>query len=441
MPEPGEVAPARGRLGPIALTALVIGNMVGSGVFLLPSTLAPYGGASVLGWAVSAVGSMLLGLALARLARRRPAAGGPYAYTRDAFGEFAGFQVGWGYWISCWTGVAALAIATVGYLGDLVPAVLASPFAASATAIGAIVLLCAINVSGVRRAGGVQVVTVVLKLLPLFAIAVFGFARFEPEHFRPFNPSPLPLFGAVQACLAQTLWAFTGFESASVAAGEARNPERDVPRATLLGIGLATVLYVVCTVAVMGLVPREVLVNSNAPFADAARELWGSSAGKLVAAVAFVSCFGALNGWILVSGRMPLAIARDGLFPRFFQRLSRSGTPAQGLVLSCALACAMVVANTSGSLVAMYNAMIVLATLSALVPLVFAAMAEALVSLRERRAGAASATAGIVIGFAAFGYGLLVVGGAGHVYVYWGFLLILSGLPFYVVARARPPAG
>ena len=429
--------PAGRQLGLVALTALVLGNMVGSGIFLLPSALAPYGGVSVLGWLVSAAGSMAFGLVIARLARRAPAVGGPYAYTREAFGEFAAFLVGWGYWISCWQAQAAIAVAMVGYLGTLVPFVAAHPLL---VALGSIVLLAGVNVAGVREAGAVQVATTLLKLLPLLAIALFGFARFEPTHFAPFNPTGKGLGSATLGCLALTLWAFQGFESASIAAGEVRDARRNVPRATLIGIGCATLLYVASTLAVMGLVPREELATSTAPFADAAVRLWGPSAGKLVAIGGFVSCFGALNGWILVAGRMPLAIARDGLFPAWFARLSPRGTPAVALLLSCALACGLVLARYTGSLVAMFEGMTVLATLSALVPFVFCAAADVLLSARDRaaEAGRPSRTA-TPLALLAFAYGLFTIAGAGAENVMWGFLLLLGGIPVYVLARIRHP--
>jgi APA family basic amino acid/polyamine antiporter len=423
-------------LGLVALTALVVGNMVGSGIFLMPSALAPLGGTSVLAWVASAAGSLCFGLVIARLARRMPVVGGPYAFTREAFGEFAAFLVGWGYWISCWQAQAAIAVSMVAYLGELVPFVAHHPMG---VALATIVALAAVNVRGVREAGFVQVATTLLKVLPLLAIALFGFARFEPAHFTPFNPTETSLPVAVMSGLALTLWAFQGFESASIAAHEARDARTNVPRATLLGIALATVLYVASTLSVMGLLPRAELAASTAPFADAAGVLWGSGARELVALGAFVSCFGALNGWILVAGRLPLAIARDGLFPPFFARMTARGTPGLGIALSSALACVLIVLRYSGAggLVALFQAMTVLATLSALVPFVFCAMAELLLCARERRAGAAASPGMVVISLLAFAYGLVTIAGAGAENVLWGFLLLLGGIPFYVLARVR----
>lgn len=427
-------------LGLWTLTALVVGNMIGSGVFLLPASLAPYGGASFLGWVVTAGGSMAIGLVFARLARRMPAAGGPYAYTREAFGDFAGFLVGWGYWISSWSAVAAIAVAMVGYLGALVPAATASPVAAAASAIVAIVLLTAVNVAGVRQAGIVQLATTVIKILPLLAVALFGLSRFEVSHFQPFNPTGGSLFAAVQGCLALTLWAFLGLEAATVPAGDVRDPRRTIPRATLLGIGIAATLYIVATAAVMGMVPHEVLASSTAPFADAARVLWGSGAGSLVALGAFVSCFGALNGWILIASQVPMAIARHGLFPPSFARLSPRGTPAFGLLLSSTLACLLVIANYTKALVAMFTGMILLSTLASLIPFVFCAMADLQIAITERSRGAHEPL-GRAFGITgiAFVYGLLATAGSGQETVFWGFLTLLCGIPFYILTRWRNP--
>ncbi len=422
----------RKALGLSTLTALVVGNMIGSGVFLLPASLAPFGGVSFLGWLVTAAGSMMLGLVFARLARRAPEAGGPYAYTRQAFGDFAGFLVGWGYWISCWSALAAIAVAMVGYLGEFVPGLATTPPLAAGTAIAAIVLLTGVNAAGVREAGLVQFVTTVVKMLPLLGIALFGLSRFETANLEPFNPTGRPLPLAVGGCLALTLWAFLGLEAATVPAGEVSDPKRTIPRATVLGISVATVLYVASTGVVMGMVPREQLAASTAPFADAAEILWGPIGGKLVAAGAFVSCFGALNGWILIAGQMPAAIARDGLFPPLFARLSGRGTPAQGLLVSSGLSCALVAANFTQALVAMFTAMILLSTLASLIPFAFSAMAELHLTLRERRPGT---LIGVAVALLAFTYAMVAIAGAGESTVFWGFLAFLGGIPFYVLTR------
>jgi APA family basic amino acid/polyamine antiporter len=411
--------------------------MIGSGVFLLPASLAPFGGVSLAGWLVTTVGSLLLALVFARLARRLPAAGGPYVYAREAFGDFAGFLVGWTYWICCWTAVAAIAVAMSGYLGALVPG-LSGNGAAAATASAAIVLLTAVNVAGVRQAAWVQVATTLIKVLPLVAIIAFGLPRLVPAHFTPFNPGPGGTLAALQATVALTLWAFVGLEAATVPAESVRDARRIVPRATLAGVSIAAALYVLGTTAVMGMVPRETLAASTAPFADAARALWGQGAARLVAAGAFVSCFGALNGWILCQGQVPMAVARDGLLPPWFARLTGRGTPAGSIAVSSALAVALVLANHTRGLVGMFTWVILLSTLATLVAYVFDSMAYLMLEARDRARGSTRSLAGtIVLASAAFAYSLVACVGAGREAVFWGFLLLVAGIPLYVAARWR----
>ena len=427
-------------VAPVALVgfwtaaALVVGNMIGSGVFMLPASLAPYGGVSLIGWVISASGSVLLAMVFARLGRREPAAGGPYAYTRRAFGDLAGFLVAWGYWISSWSTNAALAVAFVGYLDPFFPTVVRHPPSAAIAAIATLWLLTAVNIRGVATAGHVQVVTTALKVLPLLVIGFAGLAALQPAHFA-ITPRELPALGRdVMATVTLTLWAFLGLESATIPAASVRDPDRTIPRATMAGTLVAAAIYLISTVGVMGVVSPDVLAKTTAPFADAARTLFGDPAAMVVAIGAAISCFGALNGWILIVGQLPLAVARDGLFPRAFARISPRGTPVTGMVVSGLLSTALIALNYTRGLVDLFTFIILLATLSTLVPYVFCSLAELLVERGEatgRRRGAG------VVSALAFLYALVAVAGAGAETVYWGFLLLLVGLPVYVAIQRR----
>jgi APA family basic amino acid/polyamine antiporter len=280
----------RGRvLGLWMCTALVVGNMVGSGVFLLPASLGAYGGISIVGWLITTAGALVLALMFSRLSRMMPAAGGPFAYTRRGLGDFAGFLVAWGYWISIWTSNAALAVALVSYLTAFWPGLAGSNASAAMIAVGSIWLLSWVNAVGVRNAGVVQLVTTVLKLLPLIVIATFGLLYFNLEHFTPFNVSGESTFSAITTTVALTLWAFLGLESATIPADDVKDPGRTIPRATILGTVIAAFVYVFGTVAVMGLLPPSTLAISTAPFADAAGQAWGSWAAYAVAGGAAIS--------------------------------------------------------------------------------------------------------------------------------------------------------
>ena len=415
--------------------ALVVGNMIGSGVFLLPASLAAYGGLSLLGWLVSTVGAVCLALVFARLARADPASGGPYAYTRRAFGDFAGFLVAWGYWISTWCTNAALAVAFVGYLDPFAPTIVRNPLSAALVAVGAVWLLTAINMAGVRASGRVQLVTTVLKILPLALIGVAGCLAFAPSHFAIADTGVRAVARGTTAAATLTLWAFLGLESATIPAGSIADAARTIPRATIAGTLLAAAIYVISTVGVMSLVAPAALAHTTAPFADAARTLFGDAAAAVVALGAAISCFGALNGWTLIVGQMPLAVARDGLFPRAFTVVTANGTPARGMMVSGLLTTALIAMNYTRGLVDLFTFIILLATLSTLVPYVFSSLAGFLIGRggdgRLRVSAGSAAVAAL-----AFLYSLWAIGGAGADVVYWGFLLLLAGLPVYVWVKA-----
>ena len=334
-------------LGFWAAVSIVIGNMIGSGVFLLPASLAAYRGLSLAGWLVSAAGSVMLALVFARLARQVPAGGGPYAYTRLAFGDVPGFLVAWGYWLSVVGTLAALAVALVGYLDPFVPAIVRTPALAAVVAIATIWVVIGINVAGVGPAGRVQIVTVALKILPLAVVGLGGLAFIRPEVFAMPDTSARPVGAQLMAVVTLTLWAFLGLECATIPATSVRDPERTIPRATIVGTILTALIYIVSTIGVMSLVPSEALASSTAPFADAARRLLGEWGARFVALGAAISCFGALNGWALVAAQLPMAVAADGLFPSIFSRLGSRGTPTRGLIVAGVLGSVLVGMNYS----------------------------------------------------------------------------------------------
>jgi len=422
------------KIGLPTATALVVGNMIGSGIFLLPSSLAPYGATSIVGWVLTAGGSLGLALVFARLARLVPKVGGVYAYTREAYGDFPGFWIAWGYWISQWTGNAAISVAFSSYLSVFVPALRGRPAVSAAVAAAAVWVLTAVNLRGVRSAGNVQVVTTILKLLPLVAIGTVGLLWLQPSRFVPFNPSGEPTWSAITTVATLTLWSFLGLESATVPADDVRDPARTIARATVIGTAVSAAVYVASTVAVMGAMPREALQGSEAPFAEAARAMWGSWAYYAVGLGAVVSCFGALNGWLLLVGQVAMAAAQDGLFPRRFAARSSRGVPAFATVVGSLLITALLALYATGarSLQAVFHGIILLAVLSALIPYAFCALAPLLIG---RARGHAIAVRDLVLCGGAFAYAVWATYGAGAQTVMYGLLLLLAGIPVYVWMR------
>jgi APA family basic amino acid/polyamine antiporter len=431
-------------LGAWMSTALVVGNMIGSGVFLLPAALAVYGSISLFGWFFTTGGAILLALVFSRLSRLMPAVGGPYAYTRRGFGDFAGFLVGWGYWISIWCANAAIAVALVSYLSVFFPALATTPSLAAAAALASIWLLTGVNIMGVRWAGRLQLITTIIKLLPLLAVATLGLLFLNPDHFTSFHSSGGSGFSALTAAAALTLFAFLGLESATIPANDVENAGKTIPRATIAGTLITAAVYILGTAAVMGIVPRESLIHSAAPFADAASSIWGPWAQYAVAAGAAISCFGALNGWILLQGQVPLAMARDRLFPGAFGRLSGRGTPVTGLVVSSVLVSLLLLMNYTRALVEQFKFIILLATMTCLVPYIFSSLAELMILARGKGSGAASKPRlkkSLGLGIPAFLYSLWTIGGSGQETVYWGFLLLMAGIPVYVWFKSSMDQG
>jgi APA family basic amino acid/polyamine antiporter len=413
--------------------ALVVGNMIGSGLFLLPASLAPYGAAAILGWAASALGALTLASVFARLSRRQPKSGGPYTYARLAFGDGVGFTVAWSYWISTWCGNAAIAVAFAGYFGALLPAAVATPLRAALTAIGALWICTITNTLGLRSASWVQLVTTVLKLSPLLAFALLALPTIDATAWQPFNRSGETLWSVLSSTTALTLWAFLGLESATVPASDVRNPERNVPLATLIGSAIAIIVTVLSCMAVVGLLPANTLATSGAPFADAATRIWGGRAGALFAAAAAIACFGALNGWVLVQGQVPLAAARDQIFPAFFSRQDENGTPIQGLLFGSALASVLVLANFQKNLVQLFTLSILLSTAATLLPYVVCSAAD----LRLHGWGDrhVRGTTAFLIALAALVFSLYALLSTGRDALFWGVVLVLVGLPIYWYQR------
>jgi basic amino acid/polyamine antiporter, APA family len=423
----------RRSLGLVATTSIVIGNMVGSGVFLLPASMAPYGVYSLWGWLISTAGALLLARVFSRLSQRVPLAGGPYAYPREVFGDFAGFLLGWMYWISIAAAVAGIAAAFVSYLATFVPLLGTSRLAGVIAALAATWLLTGVSILGVRAAGLLQVVTVILKAAPLLVFALWGIFYFNP-HMLTSGVTVHSASGAVDSSAALAMWAFLGLECATIPADHVKDPERTIPRATLWGTGIAAALYILCTTAVMGIIPAGSLAHSNAPFADAAKLIWGSWAGKLIAAAAIVSCFGALNGWILMSGQFPQAAARDNLFPKLLARESARGAPIPGLVFSSIVATLLILMNFSSDLVTLFNVVILIATFFTLVPYMLCSLAELLLGRSDK-----APRRNIALASLAFAFSLWATAGAGKDCLYWGTLLMLAGLPLYAWQKWRQP--
>jgi basic amino acid/polyamine antiporter, APA family len=326
-------------LGLTSATGLVIGSIIGTGVFAMPAVLAGAGTASLAVLAVIAVGAMLLAAMFGQLTKRIPNSdGGLYAYARHEFGDFAGYLTGWCYWIQAWAGNAAIVSAWVLYV-DALFGIKPSGIGNWGIALIGLWVPAALNLAGVRQMAWFQNVTVVLKFLPLLFIAVIGWFFIHASNFGAFNASGGSLYTAIGIAAGVALFSFIGVEVAAITAKRVHNPGKNVGRASMLGTAASAILYVLVSAAVMGLVPHHALVNNTAPFVTAFQVIFahGAWAGKLVAALAVASGIGALNGWTLVTAEVSRAIAQDGLFPKAFAWSDRKDSAWFSIVLAALL--------------------------------------------------------------------------------------------------------
>jgi amino acid transporter len=353
-----------------------------------------------------------------------------------AYGDFAGFLIAWGYWISIWASLPVIAVALAGSVMDLFPGLHNRTMAVVLTlaAIWGVVL---VNTRGVKAAGIFAEITTYSKLVPFAAISILGLLYVDFGNFTPFDPGQTSLFTASAALAPVTMFAFLGLESATVPAGDVRDAAVTIPRATVLGISIAALLYVLGTVAVMGVVPTKQLVGSVAPFSDAARIMWGPWGATLVSLAVILSSIGALNGWTLLMGQVPMAAARDQLFPPVFARLSSRDVPAIGIIISAMLATALVLVQAGGSpgFAAFYKTVVGLSTMAAVIPYAFCSLAPGLVAGRVSKDGVTPRIT--VIELIAFVFAVFTLYGCGAESVLYGLILLILGIPVFIWQRRR----
>lgn len=346
------------KIGPVLATFLVANNMIGSGFFLLPATLAKSGGVTALAWVVCTVLAVVLGGAFARLAREYPGMQSPDDYVRPSLGRDAGFLATTLYWTTCWTGNSAIAVAAFGYLVVLLP-VQDSPGVRLAGQLALIWLMLAANLMGPRQVAKFQSLCVVLGLLPVAAVLIAGWAHFDPALYREaWNVTDRHDAAVVMSSLAPVFWAFVGLETGAMVAGIVRDPDRNVPRATIGGIAIAGAVYLVASVLMMGIVPAAQMAASGAPFALVAGIMFGPWAVPVIAAAAALKATGTLGGWMLVAGETGARAAQRGLLPRMFGQLRPDGTAVRGLVVVTVAMSAIAIATSAGSVGAQFEFLI-----------------------------------------------------------------------------------
>jgi arginine:agmatine antiporter len=423
------------KIGPVLATLLVASNMVGSGIYLLPATLATVGSITVVSWVMATIGALLVAAVLGRLGRLAPAAGGPLAYATEALGPFIGFQTNVIYWVCCWVGNIAIAVAAVGYLSGFFTS-LATPFTAAIGTAALIWVLTFANVLGPRLVCQLQGISFAIGLIPIVLVSVVGWLYFDPQIFRAsWNVQHAPAFALIPRSLVLVFWAFVGLESASVATEVVENPRRNVVIATLGGVALSGVIYIASSSVIMGLLPAAALAKSSAPFADAVRVMLGPVAGAAVALMAATKAIGTLAGWILLTAQTGKAAAERGFFPPIFARTDAAGIPVANLMLMATLMTLIVFVTMSPTLGQQFGKLIDVSTVLCLVVYLYAC--TAIWHYRESELDSPSEARYRWIALAAMAVCMFVIAASDATLLALSAAMVLVTVPLYpVVARA-----
>lgn len=405
-------------------TAMVVGGVIGAGIFVLPSQLAAFGWTGVAAWVVGGIGAMLIARVLASVAEARPDEPGLIAVIGEVLGPVFGVINGWGAWVSYWCANAYIALTAARYASEFWAPIGKSSFHQALAAVAILIAITLLNLSGLRASGRFQVVTTLLKLIPLAAVLVIlaglaleGGEAFTRETHPPLVPSDL--FTAISLAFV----AIMGFESASVAAERVRNPQRNVPRGTMVGVVITCLIYIAVCSGIVFVLPQAEVAASSAPIALFIGTFWGSWAGLAVAAFAVVSTVGCLNVWVMMQGEVPLGLVRAGLLPEWFARTTRRDIAAVPLVLASTLACTLLLLASWRNGAALMDFMLRLTAVAGLWVYGFSCVTALVLRIRQ-----VSASLGLL-------FALGIMYGAGLETVLLSVALLLAALPLYWLAR------
>jgi APA family basic amino acid/polyamine antiporter len=416
----------------IGVVALIAGNMLGTSLYTLPASLAQQvGPIGLLSWLITAAGFFLLALLYGSLGTRFPRTGGPYVFAREAFGDFAGFQTVWMYWLSAAVGNAAIVTGGIAYFTRLFPVLNDSLMYQALLAEGILWTLCLLNVLGIKVGARVQIAILLFSIVPLTVLGIVLF-HFDPANLHPFAPKGI---GALATGSALLVWAFSGIESATVPAEEVDQPGKMIRLGTMLGFGLATLVFFVFALAVTGALPNDVVASSAHPLELAAQQVLGPRAAFWVSVGAVFACLGVLNGWTLMVGRIPFSAAEDGIFFRAFGKLHpRFGTPHVALITGTMIAALLIpLYFVKGTLLDVFTLLILLANLGALFPYLYNSAAALM--LARRPGGDWSAAMRLrtqAIALVCFIFLLWATYGVGQEVIFYGFIVMMAGVPLYI---------
>ena len=413
--------------------SLVIGNMIGAGIFMLPTSLAVYGSISIFGWFISGIMALVIAIIFRRLSLRFPGMSGPFHYTKESFGEFIGFFVIWGYWISILLVNASLAVAITSYstvfFSNLNDTTISIPFS-----IFVVVIIAVVNNYGIKNVGKFQYITSILKVMPLLITVIVGFLVFNTDNFFPLNISGETNFEAITVTTALTFFAFLGIESATIPADGIKNPEKTIPKATIIGTTITLIIYILSTIALMGIMHPSEIANSSAPYADATGMILGDYGKNIIAIFAIISGIGCLNGWTLLQIEIPKNLAKNKLLGTIFSDTNSREVPYKGLIISTILVSILILINYSKDLSNIFTYLILTSTFCTLILYFFISLSEIFILYKQRKP-LKKFKSSLITGIPAFIFTVWMIVGVGKESIISGIILLSFSIPIYIYQK------
>ena len=413
--------------------SLVIGNMIGAGIFMLPTSLAVYGSISIIGWFISGIMALVIAIIFRRLSLRFPGKSGPFHYTKESFGEFIGFFVIWGYWISILLVNASLAVAITSYstvfFSNLNDTTISIPFS-----IFVVVIIAVVNNYGIKNVGKFQYITSILKVMPLLITVIVGFLVFNTDNFFPLNISGETNFEAITVTTALTFFAFLGIESATIPADGIKNPEKTIPKATIIGTTITLIIYILSTIALMGIMHPSEIANSSAPYADATGMILGDYGKNIIAIFAIISGIGCLNGWTLLQIEIPKNLAKNKLLGTIFSDTNSREVPYKGLIISTILVSILILINYSKDLSNIFTYLILTSTFCTLILYFFISLSEIFILYKQRKP-LKKFKSSLLTGIPAFIFTVWMIVGVGKESIVSGIILLSFSIPIYIYQK------
>ena len=413
--------------------SIAVGCAVGSGIFMMPTLLAPYGMLGFGGWIIAGSGSVLVALTMARLVTRIPKTGGPYVYVNEGLGKFLGFIIAWTYWVACVAAISGISIAFVGYLGFFIPIISNSPIHSLLTTLVLVWVIVALNIRSLENSSKFQLISTLLKILPLLFIVFLGLTNFNASNLPELNPSNLHPISLLATVTTLVMWSFVGIETATVPADNVINPQKTIPKVLIASVLTILALYLMVSISIAAIVPANELINSSAPFALAATKILGITGGTIISIGALISTLGSLNANTITAGNLSLAAARDGLLPKKFITLTEAGTPIYTYILTGGFVSILLILNYTKGIVNAFVFMAMLSTLSTLIAYAFCAIAEFKFAQNDKNNQQRNTA--ILLSCATFLYAFFAIWGAGIEMIIYSLLLILIGTPIYALKK------